>query len=187
MAILGFHSAPQTAKMTIQIDAQIVLKPLQMEYAEAVFEGFDADVIRFLPLDEPPQKLEETQAFIAHSMAQMEAGTDGVWAIEHQKEFAGCCGIHGIPSRQPHFGIWIASAQQGKGVGKKVVRHMLPWAISNLDIDFVKYPVDKSNHRSIHLIEGLGLELSDNYTMGNRKKLDVDEYRLYKSPGNSIP
>ncbi|WP_262696937.1 GNAT family N-acetyltransferase [Ulvibacterium marinum] len=126
--------------------------------------------------------MEETIAFIEYSMEQVENKTDLVWVILNEGLFAGCCGIHGIPTKQPHFGLWIKSGQQGKGIGKKVVNHMLPWGISNLDIEFIKYPVDKRNQKSIHLISQLNLKLSDNYEMGNQKKLDVDEYRLYKIP-----
>ncbi|WP_299535026.1 GNAT family N-acetyltransferase [Ulvibacterium sp.] len=168
--------------MIVKIDTKTELVPIHMDYAKDIYEGFDKEVIQFLPIDEPPKKIAETMAFIEYSIEQVENKTDLVWVILNEGVFAGCCGIHGIPTKQPHFGLWIKRQQQGKGIGKKVVSHMLPWGISNLDVEFIKYPVDKRNQKSIHLISKLKLKLSDHYEMGNQKKLDVSEYRLYKVP-----
>ena len=70
--------------------------------------------------------------------------------------------------------------QQEKGIVKKVVFYVLNWGISNLDVEFIKYPVDVRNTRSIKLIEKLDLKLSDHYKVGDQKILEVDEYRIYK-------
>ncbi|WP_422079382.1 GNAT family N-acetyltransferase [Ulvibacterium sp.] len=167
--------------MEHKINDVIKLVPIAEDYAAAIFKAFDQEVITYLPLDAPPARIEDTIAFIKHSKEQMENETDLVWVILLKNEFAGCCGIHGIPSRQPHFGLWIGAKAQGQGVGKAVVRYVLDWGISNLDVEYIKYPVDKRNSKSIQLIHGLGLKASDNYVMGDQKKLDIIEYRLYKT------
>ncbi|MEM9649847.1 MAG: hypothetical protein AAF969_15315, partial [Bacteroidota bacterium] len=74
----------------------------------------------------------------------------------------------------------LKTSAQGKGTGKHVVRYVLSWGIQNLEVEYIKYPVDQRNAKSIKLIEALDLKLSDHYPMGNTKKLEVDEYRLYK-------
>ncbi|RDY58820.1 GNAT family N-acetyltransferase [Flagellimonas nanhaiensis] len=166
--------------MEHHIDDHITLVPISLDYVEDMFASFDEEVIQFLPLDNPPARVEETKAFAEHSITQMQQGNDLVWVILHNNSFAGCCGIHSIPTKQPHFGLWIKKEIQGKGIGKKVVSYMLHWGIKNLEVEYIKYPVDQRNIKSIKLIEGLGLTLADHYTMGNVKKLAVDEYRLYK-------
>ena len=166
--------------MNIKINDKIELVPISLDYSREIFNSFDNDIIRFLPIDEPPEQIEETISFIKQSMDQMDNETDLVWVILVNNRFTGCCGIHNLKSKQPHFGLWIKKEQQGKGIGKKVVAYMLQWGISNLNVDFIKYPVDKRNKKSIRLIKGLGLKLSDHYEMGNKKKLQVDEYRFYK-------
>ncbi len=167
--------------MVHTIDNAIRLVPIEEDHAPAIFKAFDRDVIKHLPIDAPPGKIEETVAFVKYSREQMKRGVDLVWVILFENQFAGCRGIHDIPSKQPHFGLWIKTELQGKGIGKKVVHYVLDWGISNLDVEYIKYPVDRKNVRSIKLLHGLGLTLSDNYEMGNTKKLDVIEYRLYKS------
>ena len=167
--------------MVHTIDNTIRLVPIGEDHATAIFKAFDRDVIKHLPIDAPPEKIEDTVVFVKHSREQMKKGVDLVWAILFENQFAGCCGIHDIPSKQPHFGLWIKTELQGKGIGKKVVHYVLDWGISNLDVAYIKYPVDRKNVRSIKLLHGLDLKLSDNYEMGNNKKLDVIEYRLYTS------
>ena len=169
----------ETNEMNLRIDDKLELVPISLDYTTDIYESFDNEVIRFLPIDNPPQKVEDTIAFIKRSIEQVNNGTDLVWVILNENRFAGCCGIHTLQLKQPHFGLWIKREQQGKGIGKKVVNYVLKWGISNLDVDFIKYPVDKRNKKSIRIIKELELELSDHYEMGNKKKLQVDEYRLY--------
>lgn len=161
------------------IDKELNLTPIEMKDAKEVFAAFDARVIEFLPLESPPRQIEETESFIRAMVKQREEGEDLVWVIRSFSDFIGCCGIHTIKSRRPHFGLWIKHEQQHKGYGKKVVNHMLKWALENLDIDFIKYPVDKRNFRSIKIIEDYGAVLSAEYEEGEKKKLQILEYRLF--------
>ncbi len=166
--------------MKLKIDDSLSLLPISLEYSTVIFENFDQEIIKYIPLDHPPKKIEETVEFIEMSIDSMAKGTDLVWVILYEEVFAGCCGIHTLQSRQPHFGLWIKKGMQGQGLGRKVVHFMLHWGISNLDVEFIKYPVDQRNLRSIRLIEDLNLVLADRYEMGVEKKLDVLEYRIYK-------
>ncbi len=166
--------------MILKIDDHITLVPINMDFVNEIHASFTDEIIKFFPINTLSKKVEDTRAFVKHSMEQRDAGNDFVWAITNEQQFAGCCGIHTIQSRTPHFGLWVKKEQQGKGIGKKVVSYVLPWGISNLDVDYIKYPVDQRNKVSIGLIEGLGLELADHYQLGNQKILEVDEYRIYK-------
>ncbi len=171
----------------LKINNNLRLAPISLEYAQNIFEGFDKAVIEFLPIDNPPSKIEETISFIEHSIEQIKHGTDLVWVILFNKNFIGCCGIHGLKSRQPNFGLWIKKDEQGKGYGKKIVDFLLYWALNRLDIEFLKYPVDKRNRKSISLLKNHNAKLFGEYEMGNEKKLDVIEYRLYKNEKGNIP
>ena len=169
----------------LEIDDQLKLVPIEMKFAKQIFESFDSEIITFLAIEKAPEKIEDTITFIDHSVKQIAKGHDYVWVILCDDQFTGCCGIHDIPSRVPHFGLWIRKDSQGKGIGKKVVPFMMEWGISNLDIQYLKYPVDKRNIRSIRLIEPLNLKIWAQYEMGENKKLYVDEYRLLKESDNS--
>ncbi len=165
--------------MEVRIDNRILLTPVMPSFAGDIFQSFDEEIIRFLAVEDPPKKIADTEKFIRTSMEQAEKGTDHVWVILADHEFVGCCGLHSIMGRQPHFGIWIKQSAQGMGTGKKVVQFMLPWIVRKFDVDFVKYPVDHRNERSIKLIKGLPMIKSDHYRMGEKKILSVFEYRLY--------
>ena len=166
--------------MNLRIDDKIELIPISLDYGAEIHESFTDEIIEFLPIEKLPKKNEDTTEFIERSIEQRNSGTDLVWVILNENQFAGCCGIHTIQSKKPHFGIWIKTEQQEKGIGKKVVFYVLNWGISNLDVEFIKYPVDVRNTRSIKLIEKLDLKLSDHYKVGDQKILEVDEYRIYK-------
>ena len=166
--------------MSVTIDDSIELVPISLDYLNDIHESFDQQIIEFLPLESVSSEKETTAGFIRHSIDQRDTGTDLVWVILFQKQFAGCCGIHTIHSRQPHFGLWVKKEQQQKGIGRRVVQHMLRWGIEKLDVEFIKYPVDERNTRSLHLLKGLNLELADYYETGEGKRLKIREYRLYK-------
>ena len=166
--------------MILKIDENIELVPISLDYVSEIYESFNDEIIKLLPIESLSKKIDDTTEFIEHSIEQRNSGADIVWVILNDNEFAGCCGIHTIQSRKPHFGIWVKKEQQGKGIGKKVVHYVLSWGISTLDVEFIKYPVDQRNTRSIKLIKELDLQLSDHYQIGGQKKLKVDEYRIYK-------
>lgn len=171
--------------MNLRIDDKINLIPISLDYAAEIYESFTDEIIEFLPIEELSKNIDDTIEFIERSIEQRYSGTDLVWVILNENQFAGCCGIHTIQSKKPHFGIWIKTDQQKQGIGRKVVFHVLHWGISNLDVEYISYPVDVRNIRSIKLIERLDLKLSDHYKAGDRKILEVDEYRMYKKPTTS--
>ena len=166
--------------MNLKIDNNIELVPISLDYSTEIHESFDDEIIEFLPIEKLSDNIQDTIEFIKRSIEQKNSGTDLVWVILNESQFAGCCGIHTIQSKTPHFGIWVKREQQGKGVGKKVVHYVLNWGISNLEVEFIKYPVDKRNARSINLIKGLNIKLYDHYQLGEKKILETDEYRIYK-------
>ena len=166
--------------MPLKINGPLVLVPINLDYTEEVFENFTEAVIRYLLVEEVPKQREDTMAFIETSMEQRQKGTDLVWVILYMQQFAGCCGLHNIQTKQPHFGIWLREELQGKGLGKQVVQYVLNWGLDNLEVEFIKYPVDQRNTPSVRLIRGLGLKVFDHYQAGVKKLLEIDEYRLYK-------
>ena len=168
-------------EVNLKIDDNLVLVPASLDYKIEIHENFNDEIIEFLPIENLSKRIEDTIEFIERSIAQRSNGTDLVWVILNGNQFAGCCGIHTIQYKKPHFGIWIKKEEQGKGIGKKIVHFILKWGISNLDVEYIKYPVDKRNKKSLSLIKELELKLSDHYKIDEQKKLLVDEYRIYKN------
>ena len=166
------------------IDSHIRLVPVSPKYRKDIFIEFTDDIVEFLLVEHVPEKIGETDHFISHAMDQMAANKDIVWVILQDDEFCGCCGIHNIPGRTPHFGIWLKTSKQGMGIGLKVTKKAMYWAVNTLDIDYVKYPVDENNMRSIRIIEKLTSTIYDRYKLGKGKVLKVNEYRIYPTGNN---
>ncbi|MEM9649186.1 MAG: hypothetical protein AAF969_11955, partial [Bacteroidota bacterium] len=89
--------------MEHHISEDITLTPIHLDYVQDIFEGFDKDVIQYLPLDEPPSQVDDTRAFVEHSITQMASGNDLVWVILYQNSFAGCCGRKRRKSTGPYY------------------------------------------------------------------------------------
>jgi RimJ/RimL family protein N-acetyltransferase len=166
--------------MKFQVDEKLELVPINLDYTDDIYNNFTDDIIKHLPIEKLSDKKEDTITFIKSSTKHRQKKTDLIWVILNENLFAGCCGIHSIQTKQPHFGIWIKKELQGNGIGKKIVSYVLNWGISNLDVEFIKYPVDRRNTRSVKLIKGLDLKLCDHYQIGKNKILEIDEYRLYQ-------
>ena len=165
---------------TLSVNNQLQLQPISRRYSDDIFTHFTSDIVRYLLVDKPPEAISETEAFIDRSVAQLKKGTDIVWVILYGQEFIGCCGIHNIPSRKPHFGLWIKKEAQGRGFGSRTTEYCMKWAVKTLDIDYVRYPVDSHNKPSIAVIQKLTPTIHGSYKMGEGKVLEVNEYRLYR-------
>jgi RimJ/RimL family protein N-acetyltransferase len=169
----------------LKIDDQLSLTPVSAEYREDIFREFNETVIKFLLVEHPPEQIEQTDRFIYNSIEQMRNKTDIVWVILSGSEFCGCCGIHGIMKRKPHFGIWLKEDAQGKGLGYRVANFTMKWAAEQLDIDYIRYPVAEGNEASIRLIEKITSNVYRRYKMGENKVFWVNEYRIYPSKNDN--
>ncbi|MCA6075155.1 GNAT family N-acetyltransferase [Fulvivirga sedimenti] len=165
---------------SLSINDHLKLQPISRSFSKEIFTHFSSDIVRYLLVEKPPEAITDTEAFIDLSVSQLKKGTDIVWVILHQQEFIGCCGIHNIPSRKPHFGLWIKKEAQGRGFGSSVTEYCMKWAVKTLDIDYIRYPVDIHNKPSIAVIEKLTPTIHGSYKMGEGKVLEVNEYRLYR-------
>jgi len=150
-------------------------------YAPEVFESFTAEITTYM-FPAPAKTIDETLAFLRGARAANEAGTDLQVAILHgaTEEFLGHGGLHHIDTRTPELGIWIKQAAHGHGYGLEAVVGLAEWALTNLDFDYLIYPVDRRNLASRRIPEALGGAIAREYTMTNASGnlLDLLEYRI---------
>ena len=86
--------------MNLRIDDKIKLIPISLDYVAEIHESFTDEIIEFLPIEKLSKKIEDTTEFIERSIEQRNSGTDLVWLILNENQFAGCCGIHTIQSKK---------------------------------------------------------------------------------------
>lgn len=137
---------------------RIKLLSINPAYAEEIFKEFTADIIRYM-LPKAPEHISETEAFISASQKGMREAYEVVTIIVDKAsgEFLGCCGLHGKGRlRTPEFGIWLKRSAHGNHYGGEALRTLGSWAMKNIDLDYVVYPVDRMNVPSRKIPESLG-------------------------------
>ena len=108
--------------MILKINENIELVPISLDYVDEIHESFNNEIIEFLPIESLSKKINDTTELVERSIKQRNSGTDVVWVILNKNEFAGCCGIHTIQSRKPHFGIWVKKEQHYQIGGQKKLK-----------------------------------------------------------------
>lgn len=167
--------------MEFDINKELSLMPISNNYLNDIFNNFNQQVIKFLPLLKPSTDIESTKSFIANAVISNKEKTGLHWVILKEGAFIGLCGIRDLKSQNGDFGLWIKTSEQGKGYGTNVVKSAIDWAFKHSDIKGIKYPVDKNNFASVIIIESLGAEIVDTYLAGEENCLDVLEYQIKKS------
>ncbi len=159
---------------------EIRLEQISEKYAEPIFNALDEQIIRYLLMEKLPASISDTFDFIHESKEKIKKGTDLIYVIiDKENNFCGCAGMHAIHTRTPQLGIWLKNVVQRKGYGLQIIKTFVNWIQQNLDYDYIKYPVDRNNMPSIKIVQQLGGEICDEYILGENKKLDVLEFRIY--------
>jgi ribosomal-protein-alanine N-acetyltransferase len=152
------------------------------EFAEAIFREFTAEITEYMG-PKPPDSLEETLAFIRDSRQKTGAGSqfDAAILLNETGEFLGSGGMHDVDSATPELGIWLKKRAHGNAYGLEAVTAVVGWAFENLDITYLKYPVDRRNGPSRRIPEALGGKVEAEYPWLNDsgRELDLLEYRIY--------
>jgi len=159
---------------------RLVLQPVSEKYKLQICQEFTSDLTRYMPFA-PTGNILETEEFIARSTQELEAGTAIHFCILEKKsnEFFGCCGLHDTDKRAVEIGLWLKKSVHGKGYGTETVQGLIKLAEKNLDIEYLFYPVDKSNLASRKIPEKLGFILERSYDKNKSETevLHIIEYR----------
>jgi RimJ/RimL family protein N-acetyltransferase len=96
-------------------------------------------------------------------------------------EFLGHGGMHDVDSPTPELGIWLKKSAHGQKYGIEAVTAVVHWACDNLDVRYLRYPVDRRNVPSRRIPEALGgvIEAEYGWTSDAGRELDLVEYRIY--------
>ncbi|MCZ6539069.1 MAG: GNAT family N-acetyltransferase [Chloroflexi bacterium] len=162
---------------------RLILRPTSLADLDPIFSKFNERVTRFM-FPSSARSSAETASFIADSIDGMINGTNLQLTIlrkDLQNQFAGCAGLHHPESRFPEIGIWLAEDSQGLGLGLEAVEAICNWAADEIECDYIKYPVDRSNGVSRRIPESLGAEIEDEYDRitPDGRILNIVEYRIY--------
>jgi RimJ/RimL family protein N-acetyltransferase len=152
------------------------------KYAEAIFREFTPEITEYMG-PKPPDTIEDTLAFIRDAREKTATGTqfDAAVLLTATGEFLGHGGMHDVDSPTPELGIWLKKGAHGQKYGLEAVTAVVHWAFENLDVRYLKYPVDRRNVPSHRIPEALGGVIEAEYPWLNDsgRELDLLEYRIY--------
>ncbi|MBH8572134.1 GNAT family N-acetyltransferase [Nostocaceae cyanobacterium CENA369] len=162
---------------------RLLLQSISLAYKEVIFREFTEEITTYMH-PRSPQNISETELFLSASLSNMQNGDELVVAIldKDSQEFLGCSGIHKLNSKHPELGIWLKKSAHGNGYGLETITALKEWAESNLDYEYLIYPVDRANIRSRKIPERLGGQIYREYEQINLsgKILYLVEYRIFK-------
>ncbi|MFN6570581.1 GNAT family N-acetyltransferase [Dendronalium sp. ChiSLP03b] len=162
---------------------RLLLQPISLEYKEVIFREFTEKITTYMH-PRSPKDIHETELFISESLLNMQNRNDLVVVIlaKDSQEFLGCSGIHKLNNKRPELGIWLKKSAQGNGYGLETITALKEWAESNLDYEYLIYPVDRANIPSRRIPERLGGQIYREYEQTNLsgKILHLVEYRIFE-------
>ncbi len=145
----------------LRVDEDVVLKILEPDDADAVFELIEANrtfLREWLPWVDANGTLEETRLFIKSTLEQREHNFGFQCSILFRGEIAGIIGYHRIDwqNRSVEIGYWLGEKHQGFGIVTKACRVLVDYAIYEFRLNRVQIRCATGNKKSCAIIERLG-------------------------------
>lgn len=153
---------------------RLKLIPIDLKFSEVIFNNFTEEVTMYM-YPKPPSDINDTISFIMSSIEGFKTGKNLQLGIVNKRrnEFIGCVGLHNINEDKPEIGIWIKKNSHGCGYGIEAVNRIIEWARTNLEFDYLKYPVDRNNERSRRIPE-------------RNNGVVISEYKAINEAGNTL-
>lgn len=168
---------------TIIQTERLTLRPISLQFAEEMFKKFNDDITLYM-YPKPSHDIAETIKYIKDAQLEIKNGTALTlcMTLKSTGEYIGNCGIHNINTTTPELGIWIKKAAHGNKYGQEALKGAKQWADTNLQYNYLTYPVAKENIPSRKIAESLGGVVKKEYQkrMLTGKKWDMVEYHISK-------
>ncbi|SDJ83705.1 GNAT family N-acetyltransferase [Chryseobacterium jejuense] len=152
---------------------RLTLQPVEDSYIDNILEHFTNEVTRYMPFN-PQGNRKDIISFVNESKRTLLQNTDLVMvALDSNRDFIGCCGIHNITEESIELGLWLKKNSQGKGLGTEIIAALIEFLENNFTFKYILYPVDEENIASRKIPEKLGF-------------IQVKKYTKYKSPSINL-
>lgn len=165
------------------VTERLIIRPIDLVDLRPIAREFTDDITLYMY---PPaaRSTMDVAPFIADSLEGLSNNTNlQLVAVLREKpdKFVGCIGLHKLATSTPELGIWIAKVFHRQGLGLEAIEALCDWAASEIDCDYLRYPVDRANSASRRIPETLGGEIEDEYDkiIPDGRMLNIVEYRIY--------
>ncbi|MDM1556441.1 MULTISPECIES: GNAT family N-acetyltransferase [Chryseobacterium] len=166
----------------IKINTQhLTLQPVDSSYIDDILKHFTKEVTKYMPFN-PKGNKKEIINFVNESKRNLLQNTDLVMvALDSNRNFIGCCGIHNITEESIELGLWLKKSAQGQGLGTEIITALIMFLEHNFTFKYILYPVDEENIASKKIPEKLGFIPTKKYKKFKDTVTDLNilEYRKY--------
>lgn len=169
--------------LTILSTNYFIIKEIPIEDIEKLYHiCLTPDIRKFLDGfdDNLLNEKEKHQAYIENVYHFYGYGLWGVYEKESQK-LVGRCGIEfkTVDGEEIYeLGYLLDKAYQGRGYAKEIVMEILQYCFKELNMQRIIAMIDKTNARSIHLAERVGMKLIGECNRNNR---DCYKYEIIRN------
>ncbi len=136
---------------------RLILRPIEANDADAVFEGYAQDpvVSRFL-IWRPHSAIAETRAFIAHCL---EASSSRTYTVVERESgrLIGCLDLRREAPHRIGFGYVLARPWWGMGLMTEALSEIVAWSLRQDGVWRVEAVCDVENPASARVMEKAGL------------------------------
>lgn len=168
------------SNLTIK-STHLILKLIDEKYIDEINKNFTQEVAEYMPFN-PNGNRNEIITFVEEAKKNLIEKTDIVFVVlDLDEKFIGCCGMHNINPESVEVGLWLKKERQDQGLGTEVIINLINFIEQNLKIDYIIYPVDRENIRSLKIPQKLGFTAFKTYTKqkSDSINLNIIEYRKF--------
>jgi RimJ/RimL family protein N-acetyltransferase len=157
---------------------RLILRPFTENDVDALYHILNTgDVFRYFPNPTPPPRA-RVQRLIAGQLAHWRERHLGWWAIEprERQELMGWAGLQFLPeTNEVEVGYLLGKAYWGQGFATEAAQASLQFGFETLGLDTIVAVVHPDNRASIHVIEKLGMALTE---LASYFGMDVLRYQM---------
>lgn len=138
--------------------ARLVLRPMQEDDAQAIFDAYgqDPEVTRYLTW-RPVERIEQTRSFVQMSL-QSQTSRSYMLTPKTSGEVIGSFDLRRAGHGRLEFGYVLARPHWGKGLMTEVLSRVVDWALSQSSIWRIGAVADVDNVGSMRVMEKVGLQ-----------------------------
>ncbi len=149
--------------MRITVDAEIVLKPIEMSNSEDIFNTIDTQreyLGEWLPFVDRTQEVADTQRYVGSVVEVSEGHLDRVFVIVNKGEFAGIIGFKDTDdfNKKTEIGYWLSEKFQKHGIMTKSVAKLCDVAFNEFGMNRIQIKCAVGNHPSSNIPKRLGFQ-----------------------------
>lgn len=146
------------------IDAEVELRLLQPQHADALFALIDANrahIGEWLIWVDSTRTVNDTLQFIKSTLKQFADHDGSTFGIFYNGQLAGTIGFHYYDWRdsRTEIGYWLGAEFNGRGIMTRAVRALTTYALRELGLHRVEIWAAEGNHKSRAIPERLGYKL----------------------------